>query len=136
MKDMRHLKTFESFSPNQEAINEEEILGIFKSKLSKVIDSFKLDNKNEFERLKEFEKEGGDKLKKMQKLLNHKLSEFKKSLITNMKNEDSQVDNINDINVVFKDLSDIINNVDPDESGSVIQKVSRGSSGGFKRSGA
>lgn len=134
MRDMKHLRTFESFS--METINEEEILGIFKGKLSKVVDSFKSDNKKGFEKLSFLEKRKGKGLETIQKELMDKLIEFKKTLISDMKGDNPLIDNLNDINVVYKELSDTIKNVNPYEKGSTFQKIGRGSSGGFERSGS
>lgn len=134
MKEMKHLRTFESFS--SEVINEEEILGIFKGKMSKVIDTFKEDNKSEFEKLKSLEKVGGKALESIQKSLMSKLDGFRKTLISDMKSGSPQmralaVDNLNDISVIYKELSDTIKNVDPHDTSSTLKKMSRGSSKGW-----
>lgn len=125
MRDLRYLKTFESFSP--EVINEEELIGdLFKKgPISKAVSKFKEDYKENFIELKEAEKEGGERLKKIQDILNKKLIEFKRGEMRKLLTDQS------DFNTAGRELSDIINNIKSVDKRSTLQKLGSGSSGGF-----
>ncbi len=125
MRDLKYLKTFESFSPG--AINEEELIGdLFKKgPISKVVNKFKEENKESFDELKEAEKAKGDKLKKIQDILNRKLLEFKRGEMKRLLPDQS------DFNTAGRELSDLINNVKANDKRGALQKVISGASGGF-----
>lgn len=132
MGEFKHLKSFESFS--QTDINEEitfkDIKDKFSGPISKAINKFKSDNSKLMSELKLAEKKGGQELMDVQKKLNDKLAEYKKDLISKMK-EGGEIDNINDINVVNKNLRDIINNINPKDKRSFMQKLGTGTSSGM-----
>ena len=125
MGNLKHLKTFESFS--SETINEEEIIGnLFgKNPISKAVAKFKEDNKEYFTELSAAEKVGGEKLKNIQDVLNKKLLEFKKNELRKLLPDQS------DFNTAGREISDIINNIKANDKRSTLQKIGSGSSGGF-----
>lgn len=133
MGEFKHLKSFESFSQtdiNEEIISLKDIRDKFSGPISKAINKFKSDNSSLMSELKLAEKKGGQELMGVQKKLNDKLAEYKKDLISKMK-EDGEIDNINDINVVNKNLSDVINNINPKDKRSFMQKVGSGAGAGM-----
>jgi hypothetical protein len=130
MKEFKHLKSFESFSQNNLTNEEISFKDILSGKIGKAVSKFKEDNSDLMSELKAAEKKGGDDLMKVQKELNSKLSQYKKELISKMKSK-GEIDNINDINVVNKNLSDIINNIDPKDKRSFMQKVGSGAGSGM-----
>jgi hypothetical protein len=124
MRDLKYLKTFESFSID--VVNEEEIIGdLFKKgPISKAVAKFKEDNKEDFSKLKEAEKSGKN-LKEIQSILNKKLIEYKKSELKNLLTDRS------DFNTASRELNDIINNITPNDTRTSMQKIGSGVSGGF-----
>ncbi len=125
MRDLKYLKTFESFSPD--VINEEELIGdLFKKgPISKAVNKFKEDNKESFNELKEAEKTKGSKLKSIQDILNKKLLEYKKGEMKRI------LTNQSDFNTAGRELSNLINNIRSNDKRSILQKVGSGVSGGF-----
>lgn len=124
MKNLKYLKTFESFSP--EVINEEEIIGdLFKkSPISKAVDKFKEENKDDFAKLRNAEKSGKG-LQEIQSILNKKLLEFKKNEMKDLLKDPS------DFNTASRELSDLINNIKANDKRSTLQRIGSGISGGF-----
>lgn len=130
MKEFKHLKSFESFSQTNEEISFKDIKKAITGKVGESISKFKQENSDLMSELKSAEKKGGQDLINIQKKLNDKLSAYKKDLISKMK-EKGSIDNINDINVVIKNLSDIVNNIDPKDKRSFMQKVGSGAGSGM-----
>lgn len=133
MREFKHLKSFESFSQtdiNEEIISFKDIKDKLSGPISKAISKFKSSNSDLMSELKSAEKKGGQDLIDVQKKLNDKLAEYKKELISNMK-KDGAIDNMNDINVVTKNLKDIINNINPKDKRSFMQKIGAGAGAGM-----
>ena len=125
MRDLKYLKTFESFSPV--LINEEELIGdLFKKgPISKAVNKFKEDNKEAFLKLKDAEKIGGKDLKSIQDILNKKLIDFKRGEMRKLLPDQS------DFNTAGREIGDIINNINANDKRSTFQKVGSGASSGF-----